>query len=62
MKQIYQQPLVTVSQIDTEPLLGLSQNGTTVVVDPPTIIPDDDAGGAASRHTDVWEEDNDEDI
>ena len=62
MKQIYQQPLVTINQIDTEPLLGLSQNGTTLVIDPPTIIPDDDAGGAASRHTDVWEEDNDEDF
>jgi len=59
MKQIYQQPLVTVSQIDTEPLLGLSQNGTTVVVDPPTIIPDDDASGAASRTYSVWDDDED---
>lgn len=57
MKQIYQQPLVTINQIDTEPLLGLSQNGMTLVIDP-TEITEEDAGGAASRYTDIWEYDD----
>jgi hypothetical protein len=61
MKQLYQQPLISTEQMDTDSLLSLSQNGTTLVIDP-TQITEENAGGAASRHTDVWEEDNDEDI
>lgn len=61
MKPVYQQPLVTVSHIDTEPLLALSPNGTTLVIDPVEIT-DDNAANAASRHTDVWDDDSHEDF
>lgn len=57
MKQFYQRPLISTEQMDTDPLLALSQNGTKLVIDP-TEITEEDAGGAASRYKDIWEDDD----
>ena len=60
MKKQYQKPQIVIDLLQSEPLMALSASGRTVTFDTPET--NGDASGAASRHTDVWEEDNDEDF